>query len=182
MEFTGDEKRIQALFSELTLEDQSRAPRFEKLWMRAEVNRAVPAPLGRRSVPVIVALVIFAVAGLFVTWSWQTLSQSQHAVNIPPQMIPITSEGRLTEPEQLLSATSKDLRTLRPRKPVRQRQTARVAIREAAMLSNWQSPTDILLISPALSVLSSLPQLNQSARELEQFLPKNKEAMKESKQ
>ena len=28
MEFSGDENKIQALFSELSLDDQSRAPRF----------------------------------------------------------------------------------------------------------------------------------------------------------
>jgi hypothetical protein len=65
---------------------------------------------------------------------------------------------------------------------MRQRQTERAALRQAAVLSNWQSPTNILLNSPIASVLGSLPQLNQSARDLEQFLPKNNEVMKESKQ
>jgi hypothetical protein len=178
MESIGDEKRIQALFSELSLEDQSRGPRFEKLWMRAGVNPPVPASLVRRFVPVFVALVVFAMVGLLATRSWTTVSQ--HAVNIPPQVIPATSDASVRRPEQLLAAASKG--PVRPRKLIRPRQTGGLTIRQAAMISNWQSPTNILLMSPAVSVLNSLPQLNQSAQELEQFLPKNKEAMKESKQ
>lgn len=71
---------------------------------------------------------------------------------------------------------------MHPRRLVRQPRIERAAIREAAVLANWQSPTNILLNSPAASFLSSLPQLNQSARDLEQFLPKNNDVMKESKQ
>jgi hypothetical protein len=177
MEFSGDEKRIQALFSELSLENQTRTPRFEKLWSRAEANASAPATLVTRFV--LVAIVIIVALSLVVVPSWLSLSQSRHAANIPQQIIPATSVPRVLQPEQLLSAVSRDV--VRPRRLAR-RQTERAAIRQAAILSNWQSPTSILLNSPTVSVLSSLPQLNQSARELEQFLPKNNEVIKESKQ
>jgi len=179
MELSGDEKRIQALFSELSFENRSRTPRFEKLWGRAEIHARVPAPFVRRSVPVIVAVVIVAAVGLLAGRSWHRASGSENAVNIPAQIIPSTSQPRVTE---LLSADSKNLRTVRPRRLVRQRQNERAAIREAEMLSNWQSPTNILLNAPTASVLSSLPQFNQSAQALEQFLPKNNEVIKESNQ
>lgn len=176
MEFSGDEKRIQALFSELSLEDQTRAPRFEKLWSRAEANKPAPAPIVRRFV--LVAMVVIVVMSFVAAQSWFSSSQSQQVANVPPQIIPTTSQPRIQHSE--LTAASKDV--ARPRRFAR-RQTERTAISQAAMLSNWQSPTSILLNSPTVSVLSSLPQLNQSARDLEEFLPKkNNELIKESKQ
>ena len=178
MEFTGDEKRIQALFSELSLEDLNDAPHFEKLWRRAEANRSVV----RRSALVFVTAAILAAVCLVLTWSWYRASQSEQAANIPPQIVPTTSDARVSQPEQSLSASSKELRTAHLRRMVRPRQIGNVAIREAELLSKWESPTSILLDSPTVSVLSTLPQLNQSARDLEQFLPKNNEVMKESKQ
>ena len=176
MEFSGDEKRIQALFSELSLEDQTRAPGFEKLWLRAEANAPAPAPLVTRLV--LVATVVIVVMGFVAARAWLGSSQSQQVASIPPQIIPTTAGPRVQHSE--LSAASKDV--VRPRRFAR-RQTERTAITQAAMLSNWKSPTKILLNSPTASVLSSLPQLNQSARDLEQFLPKkNNELIKESKQ
>jgi hypothetical protein len=113
---------------------------------------------------------------LIATWSWSI--SSENVASIPSQVIPTTPESR---PRQLLSADAKDVGTVHPRK-VRPRPTERAAIRQAEVLAKWQSPTNILLNSPTASFLSSLPQLNQSARDLEQFLPKNNDVMKESKQ
>jgi len=176
MELSGDEKRIQALFSELSLEDQTRAPRFEKLWLRAEASATAPAPLVTRLV--LVATVVIVTMSFVAVRSWLSSSQSQQVANIPAQIIPTTAGPRLQHSE--LSTASRNV--ARPRRFAR-RQTERTAITQAAMLSNWQSPTNILLNSPTVSVLSSLPQLNQSARDLEQFLPKkNNELLKESKQ
>ncbi len=176
MEFSGDEKRIQALFSELSLEDQTRAPRFEKLWSSAEANTQAPAPLVTRFA--FVAIAVILVMSFVAARSWLSSFQYQQVANIPPQIIPTTAGPRVQRSE--LSAASRDVAP--PRRFAR-RQTERTAISQAAMLSNWQSPTNILLNSPTLSVLSSLPQLNQSARDLEQFLPKkNNELIKESKQ
>lgn len=165
MEFSGDEKRIQALFSELSLENQTRTPRFERLWLRAEASSPTPASLVRRSV--LVAIMIIVVIGVVTARSWFNSSPAQYAANIPAQIIPTSAP----QVQQLVSAASKDV--VRPRRFTR-RQTERAAIRQAAMLSNWQSPTSILLNSPTVSVLGTLPELNQSARDLEQFLPKNK--------
>lgn len=181
MEFTGDEKKIQALFSELSLEQRSRTPSFEKLWLRAQVKScATPRFVTRFA---IVTSSILAAVCLIATWSWYTSSRFEQTANIPAQIIPTTSpETRVTPTEQFLFAHSKDVRIAHPRRLVRQPRIERAAIREAAALANWQSPTNILLNSPAASFLSSLPQLNQSARDLEQFLPKNNDVIKEWKQ
>jgi hypothetical protein len=176
MEFSGDEKRIQALFSELSLEDQTRAPRFEKLWLHAEANASAPQSLVTRFV--LVATVVIVVMSFVAARAWLSSSQSQQVASIPLQIIPTTAGPRVQHSE--LSAASRDV--VRPRRFAR-RQPERTAIAQAAMLSNWQSPTNVLLNSPTVSVLSSLPQLNQAARDLEQFLPKkNSELIKESKQ
>lgn len=177
MEFTGDEKRIQALFSELALDDQSYAPRFEKLWSRAKTTTPARKTLVMRFTMITAAML--AGVCLIAIWSWYRSSHLEQAATIPPQIIP---ESRVRQPEQLLSTTPKEPRPVRTRRPLRQRQIERAAIRQAALLSKWQSPTNILMNSPTASVLSSLPKLNQSARDLEQFLPKNNDVMKESKQ
>jgi hypothetical protein len=179
MELSGDEKRIQALFSELSLEEQSLVPRFEKLWLRAEGNAGVPAPGIMRPVAVIVTLIVLAAVGLMAASLSYRSSQSQHLVNIPPQTIPTTSVPRVEAPDRFLSAEEK---TYRRRRLSRPRQRERVTAEESTTLANWQSPTNLFLQSPTAFALSSLPQLNQSARDLEMFLPKNNETMKESKQ
>jgi hypothetical protein len=50
------------------------------------------------------------------------------------------------------------------------------------MISRWQSPTNILMSSPTAVGFNSLPQLNESAEALKQFLPRNNETIKESNQ
>jgi len=176
MEFSGDEKKIQALFSELSLENQTRTPRFEKLWLRAEANTPTRPPLVTRFV--LVAIAVIVVMSFIAVRSWFAAPDSQYSANIPSQIVPTTPQPRVQHSD--LSAVSRDL--VRPRRSAR-RQTERTAINQAAMLSNWQSPTNILLNSPTVSVLGSLPQLTQSAIALEQFLPKkNNELIKESKQ
>lgn len=176
MEFTGDEKKIQALFSELSFEQQHRTPSFEKLWIGADANTRVPV-VRRYTLAAVMAALLLAVCSIAM-WSWYRSSQSETAINIPTQIVPTTTPSQSV---QLLAAHSKDVRVLRPRR-VRPRLTERVALRQAAVLSNWQSPTNTLLNSTTLPLLSSLPQLNQSARDLEEFLPKNNYVTKESKQ
>jgi hypothetical protein len=62
------------------------------------------------------------------------------------------------------------------RVPARQSSTREELSRVSADLStvaisNWQSPTITLMESPSDDVLTSLPQLDQSATELKTFLP-----------
>jgi hypothetical protein len=183
MELIGDEKRIQALFSELSLEDQNSAPHFHKLWNRAETTRPVPVRRFNRAVIVIASAVVTVAACALIVWSWYTSTQqspAQDAINIPRQT-PATPAPQLPEPDKLASGSLRP-RHERQKRIARPRQTERALTRDAAMLSSWQSPTEKWIQSPTSFVLNSLPQLNQSAQELQQFLPKNNEAMKESNQ
>lgn len=182
MESVGDEKRIQALFSELSVGDKTRAPHFEKLWLRAEASAGTPALVIMRWVPVTVAIVVLAAVCLLVASAWFTSSQSQNAANIPPQTIPTVPVPGIRQSEKLPSvADAKSFRTERRRRVARSRHPERLAANEVAKLSTWHSPTNIFLQSPTASALSSLPQLDRSVRDLQTFLPKNNEMIKELK-
>ena len=159
MELGGTEKRIQALFSELSLEDRTHVPQFEQLWTM-RVEKTTPAPLFRRSWAV--AVVVIATAGLFALWS----RQSQTALNIAPLEIPTP-----TSPQVASIVEPARLHQPRKKRIVRPRQHDSV-LREAALLSRWQSPTQNFMQSPSSVSLNSLPQLDQSAKDLESFLPK----------
>ena len=182
MELAGDEKRIRALFSDLALEDQSRVPHFEELWARAETNVRLPVLISMRRVIVFAAVVVFAAVCLVATSSWYAASESEQSLIVPPQNIPTTSVSRVVKSEQPLSADTKTLGANRRRRPLRHRQTERITTDEVVALSNWQSPTSAFLQSPTAFALSLLPQLDQSARDLESFLPKNNAVIKESNQ
>ena len=154
MELDGTEKRIQALFSELSLEDRTRLPRFEKLW----TETTSPAPVFRRSWAVAAALVVIA-ASSFALWS----RKSQTVLNIAPVAIPTPASPQLASIVQ----------PTRPQQPHRKKTVRqRSVLSEAALLSRWQSPTQNFMQSPSSVSFNSLPQLNQSAKDLESFLPK----------
>ena len=160
MELGGTEKRIQALFSELSLEDRRRVPRFEKFWTETKN----PAPLFRRSWIVTAAVVAIAAATSFALWS----NQSQTVVSIAPVEISTSTSPQLA----LVVDPPRSHQPTRHKRIVRQRQTDRFVFNEAALLSRWQSPTPNFMQSPSSVSFDSLPQLNQSAKDLESFLPK----------
>lgn len=175
MELVGDEKRIRALFSELSLEDQIAVPRFEKLWQRAASTRPERPRLLSASVVVIATVIILTVLSVAV-WSRYRSVQSaapQTAGNVPSHESSSPANAREQEPEKVATLPR------RPRShPYRHKKLTspeRSVMTEAALLSSWQSPTEKFLESPAGSLFNSLPQLNQSAEELKSFLPKNNE-------
>ena len=182
MELGGDEKRIRALFSELAFRDQSYAPRFERLWGQAEKAGPLPVRNFRRPVVLmpVAALTIIAACAL-AAWFWFTTTQTptHDAINVVPL---ITAPSPAVH--DAYNASSPEPRRLhhrRKKRPETYRSTES-AMTEAALLSRWQSPTKSFMESPTAVDLSSLPQLNQSAEDLKQFLPKNTEAIKESNQ
>ena len=172
MQLGGTEKRIQALFSELSLEDGTHVPRFEQLWTRVEDT--TPAPSFRSSWAAATIVVIAAVS-LFALWS----GQSQTLLNIAPLEIPTSASPQFNQVAAVIEPAKP--RQLRKKRIIRQRQPDNV-FSEAALLSRWQSPTQNFMESPSSISFNSLPQLNQSVKDLESFLPKNNELMKESNQ
>ena len=187
MALAGDEKRIRALFSELALEDRRTAPNFATVWNRAQSRATnVPAASVRRTrftAAIAFTAVTILAAGAFFVWSWSANSRqspAENALNFTPQVAtpptptPAPSESRNSAPAKP-----------RIRSHVRHQRTIQPAIRSteltaAAEITRWQSPTTYLMTSPTEVSFNSLPQLNESAEKLKQFLPKNNEATKES--
>jgi hypothetical protein len=170
MELGGDEKRIRALFSELSFEDQSRVPQFGHLWTRAQATKETSTRgIGRL---VFVSLLVTALACSLAVWAWYRSTQSpipNIAIQLPPS---VTVEAGHTAVQPVKIEHQKHI--------ARRRQVDRSVATEAALLSSWQSPTQRFMSSPTDLTLDSLPQLNQSAKDLESFLSKNSEIMKES--
>ena len=181
MELGGSEKRIQALFSELSLEDQSRVPQFGHLWSRALVSEKKPGSLGRPIAVLISMMVTVATCSLAV-WSWYRLTAAPtlHTLNRQQQGV-ITEAPFKSSPVKLVPVSQRErIQLSRQANIARRRRAERKIANQAAMLSRWQSPTQFYIESPTDLMLSSLPLLNQSVKDLESFLPKNNEIMKES--
>lgn len=169
MQLAGGEKRIRALFSELSHEDQSIAPRFEKLWDCAETMSPEPVRTFSRSVAVIAAGLAVAVSSSFALWLRFRSVETVHSVDRKTETISTPAEQNF-----VLSIGPKKKKTV-----VRQRKFKPAVTNEAITLSSWQSPTEILMESSSSAILRTSPQLNQSVRELESFLPSE---VKETKQ
>lgn len=175
MELGGDEKRIQALFSELSFEDQSRVPQFGHLWTRAQARK--DASSVGRPVAILVSLFVTATACSLAVWTWYRFTQPS-----PPNIVihlPQSFDAPTKNPVKVVQET---IQPRRQRNFTRRRQLERSLAAEAAMLSSWQSPTQQFMTSPTALALGSLPSLNQSVKDLESFLSKNSEIMKESNQ
>jgi hypothetical protein len=180
MELDGNEKRIQALYCELSLENDSMAPQFERLWTEATLKKR--AEVASFSTALVIAATVTAVACSIAVWSWYSLTASPPSsfVKQLPQQTIVDSPFK---PNTLSLAPASPPVKAQPRRQkntARRRDADRRTATEAAMLSNWQSPTTRFMESPTALMMNSLPQLNQSVRELESFLPRNNELMKES--
>lgn len=164
MKLVGDEKRIQALFRELRLEDQRVVPGFERVWSCARTARSERRQVSITSLVALTSLLVVATVTSLVFWSAYRSPEipKQEVISIIPLAIPV-SVSSLEMPGH---------RKLAPRKKTQL--AAKPIIRDAVALSTWKSPTAILMESPAGSEINSLPQLNQAAKELQSFLPNNR--------
>jgi hypothetical protein len=187
MASVGDEKKIQALFSELRFADEQTAPSFAAAWHRAHSRSLKPRRAFNLSFAVATALLICTLASL-VVWSmysrpaatataYATLSPTSDSFAPRAEKSPIVALG--FEPTKIVHPPIKK----RVTKTVSQRHVLEVAAlrqltNKAKALENWQSPTADLLSSPSDGLFKSLPQLNENANELKSFLP-NRENEKE---
>ena len=184
MELSGEEKKLQALFSELKAADEAVAPRFARVW-----NRATPSA-GRAFVfnPAFVgalALLVCAVVALAV-WSRYRQPAPQVAVvkatpstattaNTPSNTPSIDTSTLVATPGVTMAPSNKD-RTLRRKNAIASRNDVQLAAnrkltRDVKAITDWESPTSALLSSSSDELFSSLPQLNENANGLQSFLP-----------
>jgi hypothetical protein len=178
MELGGDEKRIQALFSELSLEDQNRVPQFGHVWTRAQIRKEIGARGFGRPLAVLVSLLVTVAVGSLGVWAWYSSNQSSPpniVVLLPPSVTFEAPDTQISDNLQPVKIESRH-----QKHSARRRQIDRRLATEAALLSSWQSPTQQFMTSQTDLSLDSLPALNQSVKDLESFLSKNSEIMKES--
>ena len=184
MELSGEEKKLQALFSELKKADKEAAPRFARVWNRAQ-------PTARRAFvfhPAFVAvtvLLVFSAVSLAVWSRYRQPTQSPQVVRVVNPAAPDTVSPNVSLPVQptvaptptvTVSAPSKETNAPRSRTTVRRNSTQladnRKLTRDAKAITDWESPTSALLSSPSDELFGSLPQLNENANGLQSFLPR----------
>jgi hypothetical protein len=165
MELVGDEKRIQALFSELKFQDQSIAPSFDRLW------NSVPYPKPKRMAfvhPMVVfaTIIIFGAISAVALWSKQAPNVD---ISVARDVAPVVSVPIEVDVEPRKKLSRKPHHSL-VRKNVRSAELEPVMIEKVAVLSSWQSPTNSLMAYPSIVVVTSLPEFAQSVKDLESYL------------
>ncbi|HKO36292.1 MAG TPA: hypothetical protein VJV21_07410 [Pyrinomonadaceae bacterium] len=177
MELSGEEKKLQALFSELKAADEETAPRFARMW-----NGATLKP--RRAFvfnPAFVAGMVILVCAVISLAVWSRYRQQTEpaVVRIETPAAPKThaSEWPTVEPVAAPATTpSRENPTARRNRTTVRRNSIQLAAnrkltRDAKAITDWESPTSALLSSPSDALFSSLPQLNENANGLQSFLP-----------
>jgi hypothetical protein len=177
MELSGEEKKLQALFSEVKAADEESAPRFATVWNRAQI-----APRRIRGFnPAFVAATLLLVFGVVAFAVWSRYSRTTPAPQLTvaqSSQAPATTKApetpRATE-APLEVKPNKSLVASRGNKAATRHANLVAAdhkiTKDAKTISNWQSPTTALLTSPSDEIFSSVPELNQSATQLKSFLP-----------
>ena len=182
MELLGEEKKIQALFSQLRLDDEPTVPSFAATWSRAQSKTYRPQRAFNLSFVAATALLVFALVSLAL---WSRQGQQNHDViaTAPPK--PATSpveagvnpgtvgvkNSSVPVGRGVASSTRSHALKLAARREALLVAANRKATHEAQAIASWQSPTATLLDSPSDELLKSLPQLNQTVDELKSFLP-----------
>lgn len=179
MELVGEEKRIQALFSEARVADQQLTPSFAQVWNRAQAKSYRPRKAFNLAFVAATALLVCALAALAL-WSTRWQSNSEKLALAPS--LPMSAPAHLPtdKPKESSPATPVRPGVTKHRTPVirlnKVREAAlmaanRKAAQDAKAIASWKSPTATLLDSPSDGLLKSLPQMNQTVDEMKSFLP-----------
>lgn len=180
MKTIGEQQNFQTLFCELRLEDESMAPRFSVVW-----NIAQARPRSRVGFTFAFAaasvLLVISLLSLALWLGGRASNQKQESATVSPPASPaIIPSPRATEatPGQVapLRANNRVNSLRRAMKTAERRRLKALALGESEILnalavSSWQSPTAMLMQSPADDVLVSLPQLYRSVTQMNSFLP-----------
>ena len=180
MELVGEEKRIQALFSEARLADEQTTPSFVGVWNRAQAKTIRTQRAFNLSFVAATALLACALVSL-AWWSkhWQ---RNPNAVAIAPT-VPVTVGGETRDgnsppvnsappiERRVAYSSRSSAMKLAARREALLVAANRKATQDAKAIASWKSPTATLLDSSSEQLLKSLPQLNQTVDELKSFLP-----------
>jgi len=178
MELSGEEKKLQALFSELKAADEQTTPHFAATWDRAQRSPRKTRMLNPAFVAATLLLVFGVVA--FAVWSRysRTATSPQSVIATAPQNPgnPARDEAPPAPAPETPLPKPKTVAVLSRNKTTGQRNVMLAAAnrkvqKDAKSIASWTSPTSALLESPNDEIFSSLPELNQSATQLKSFLP-----------
>ena len=179
MESVGEEKKLQALFSELKAADEQTAPSFAATWNRATIAprriRAFNPAFIAATALLVVALISLAVWSRYSQRSQPQPMQAAHPASPKNERTPLLA-GVTPSPKVVPAPPRKTNREVVAKKisvrhDAQLLASTRKLTRDAKSIMNWQSPTTALLSSPSAEIFSSVPQLNQSATDLKAFLP-----------
>jgi hypothetical protein len=182
MELVGEEKRIQALFSDARLADEQITPSFAGVWNRAQAKTARPQRAFNLSFVTATALLVCALVSL--AW-WVNRSQPGREALVAS--VPAITDGGTKNIVQAVAPRVSES-TVPPVAPRRSNERSRAlksaarqqavlvaanqqAVRDAKAIEDWQSPTATLLDSSSDALLKSVPQLNKTVDDLKSFLP-----------
>ncbi|HEX6189328.1 MAG TPA: hypothetical protein VFZ40_14705 [Pyrinomonadaceae bacterium] len=177
MELSGEEKKLQALFSELKTADEEAAPRFARVWNRANLKPRRAFVFNPAFVAGMALLVCAVVS--FAVWSrYRQPTPAPSMVLVETPVAPNTGNptGWPTVNAPPPSIPSKENTTARRNRTTARRNSIQLAAnrkltQDAKAITDWESPTSALLSSPSDALFSSLPQLNENANGLQSFLP-----------
>ena len=176
MELSGEEKKIQALFSELKATEEQSAPRFAGIWNRAQLKPRRAWAFNPAFVAAAV-LVSCAVVSLAVWSRYRQPAPTAPVAQVEAPPAPKDSAVSPTPNQTEAAPTTVPKGKFNPRKqPALRRNSIQLAstrklTRDAKAISDWQSPTSALLSSSSDELFSSLPQLKENASGLNSFLP-----------
>jgi len=183
MELIGEQKKTQALFSELRLADEQTTPRFAAVWNRAQARSSRtwrPARAFNVSFAAATALLICALVSLALWSKFSPRSPQQSTMVVTGTATPAAGPVQIIKDTAVNPTPSGERRDRagsisRAKRLAAKRHALLLAINlkaasEAKAISTWQSPTSALLKSQNDELLKSLPQLNEGAEELESFL------------
>lgn len=178
MELSGEEKKLQALFSELKTADEETAPHFGATWSRVPHAPRKIRVFNPAFVAAMIMLLMFGVVA-FAVWSryLRTTASPQPVIATAPQNPSTGAEAALMPTKEPAEPKLENVVTVARRRKVTNQRNALLAAadrklqKDAKSISNWQSPTTSLLTSPSDEIFSSVPELNQNATQLKSFLP-----------
>jgi hypothetical protein len=178
MELSGEEKKLQALFSELKAAEEKTTPHFGATW-----NRAQNTPRRIRVFnPAFVAATLLLLFGVvaFAVWSRYsrtTASPQPVIVTVPHNPSTTIAQAPPAPTIETLTTKPKNAVTVPRRNKATSQHNAMLAAanrqlqKDAKSIASWSSPTSALLESPSDEIFSSLPEFNKSTDQLKSFLP-----------
>jgi hypothetical protein len=173
MNLNGDEKRIQHLFREMSLDDQRRAPQFAGVLAAANSGMTH----SRNRVPSLrfaMAVAMLCVALLIAMAIIVRPSKSRDAVApdgqasapaVQPESEPSIGPSRPVLAAQGVEPHKDVIKRARRRRPPNQIEIAMKS------LFAWQSPTALLMQTPRDELLRSLPRLGESLQTIKSLSP-----------